>query len=242
MFQELLRYSSTSIGQRGLCSFQFNTTSRSSQINLAFWSGNVYNCLCLSEFPNSLQPATKILEVISSFLAVTSDPPTVCSLLGFERRVNKTLTTELDQPTPVCIIPTFNFEEIHKMLAGPCVKILDRYDFQSVLQFLSMKLRTALGSSWLDNLHELRRVRICPTSFISIFSSATNYVFMQLSENGILLHNLGLVLVVFFYFHHTVNLHMDFIYDVFLCKPHTRQFPAVSHLRLHKCFFYVVFS
>ena len=150
MFKELLRYSS-------MCSFQFNTTSKNSQINLAFWSaGNVYNCLCLSEFPNSLQPATKILEVISSFLAVTSDPPTLCSLLEFDGRVNKTLATELDQPTPVCIIPTFNFQELQKMLAGPCIKISDRYDFQSVLQFLLMKLRTALGPSRLDNFHELR--------------------------------------------------------------------------------------
>ena len=44
------------------------------------------------------------------------------------------------------------------MLAGPCIKILDRYDFQSVLLFLLMKLRTALGSAWLNNFHELRQV------------------------------------------------------------------------------------
>ena len=132
MFHELLRYSATSIGQRGLCSPQFSSSTKVAQVNLAFWSGNVYNSLCLSEFPNNLQTAPKVLDVISSFLAVTSNPPTVFSLLGFDGRVSKTLTTELDQSTPICIVATFGYEDLYKMLAGPCVKILDRYDIHSV--------------------------------------------------------------------------------------------------------------
>ena len=131
------------------------------QVNLAFWSGNVYNSLCLSEFPNSLQTASKVLDAISSFLAVTSNLPIVFSLLGFDGRVSKTLTTELDQSTTICIVATFGYEDLYKMLAGPCIKILDRYDIHSVLQFLLMKLRTTLGSAWLNNLQELREVSIC---------------------------------------------------------------------------------
>ena len=160
MFHELLRYSATSIGQRGLCSLQFSSSTKVAQVNLAFWSGNVYNSLCLSEFPNSFQTAPKVLDAIFSFLAVTSNPPTVFSLLGFDGRVSKTLTTELDQFTPVCIVAIFGYEDLYKMLAGPCIKILDRYDIHSVLQFLLMNLRTALGSAWLNNLQELREVSI----------------------------------------------------------------------------------
>ena len=160
MFPELLRYSATSIGQRGLCSLQFSSSTKVAQVNLAFWSGNVYNSLCLSEFPNSLQTAPKVLDAFSSFLAVTSNPPTVFSLLGFDGRVSKTLTTELDQSTPICIVATFGYEDLYKMLTGPCIKILDRYDIHSVLQFLLMKLRTALGSAWLNNLQDLREVSI----------------------------------------------------------------------------------
>ena len=156
MFHELLRYSATSIGQRGLCSLQFTSSTKVAQVNLAFWSGNVYNSLGLSEFPNSLQTAPKVLDAISSFLAVTSNPRTVFSLLGFDGR-----TTELDQSTPICIVATFGYEDLYKMLAGPCIKILDRYEIHSVLQFLLMKLRTALGSAWLNNLQELREVSIC---------------------------------------------------------------------------------
>ena len=115
---------------------------------------------CLSEFPNSLQTAPKVLDAISSFLVVTSNPPTVFSLFGFDGRVSKTLTTELNQSTPICIVATFGYEDFYKMLAGPCIKILDRYDIHSVLQFLLMKLRTALGSAWLNNLQDLREVSI----------------------------------------------------------------------------------
>ena len=183
----------TSIGQRGLCSLQFCSSPK-----LAFWSGNVYNCLCLSEFPNSLQPAIIVLAVISSFLSVTNDSPTVCSLLGFDGRVSKKLSAELDQTTPVCVIPTFALEELHKVLAGPCIKCLDRHDFQSFLLFVLMKLRTALGSTWLNNLHELRRVSVLFHFFILISVFTSKHVLMQLPENRILPHKFRLTLRVFF--------------------------------------------
>ena len=170
MFHERLRYSATSLGQRGLCSLQFSSSTKVAQVNLAFWSGNVHNSLCLSEFPNNLQTAPNVLDFISSFLAVTSNPPTVFSMLGFDGRVSKTLTTELDQSIPICIVATFGYEDLYKMLAGPCVKILDSYDIHSVLQFRLMKLRTALVISLAQHLAGASRSKHlhCLTSIMSI--------------------------------------------------------------------------
>ena len=141
MFHGLLRYSTSSI---------FPILHHSHVFNLAFWSGNVYNCICLAEFQNSLLTPKKALEILCSFLAIPSCSPNVFSLLGFDGRINKT--------SPICVVPTFGYDEFHEVLAGPCVRIFDRYDHQSVLQFLLMKHRTATDSAWLDILSELRQV------------------------------------------------------------------------------------
>ena len=61
--------------------------------------------------------------------------------MGFDGRTSKAISAELVQAPSVCVIPTFSFEELDKILAGPAIKVLDRYDHHSVLQFLLMKLR-----------------------------------------------------------------------------------------------------
>ena len=83
MFHKLLRYSATSIGQRGLCSLQFSSSTKVAQVNLAFWSGNVYNSLCLSEFPNSLQtaPNSSMPSLLSLLLQVIHPLCFLCSVL-----------------------------------------------------------------------------------------------------------------------------------------------------------------
>ena len=160
MFRELLHYSTQSIGQSGYCSLQLRSAPSSAQLVLVFWSGNVYNCVHLVEFFPSLLEAKKALEVISCFLAVSSNPPIIHSLIGFDGRTVKTLVTEMSQFPRACAVPIFSHEDLYKILAWPTVRILDRYELQSVLQFLLMKLRTALDLAWVNNLPELRKVRI----------------------------------------------------------------------------------
>ena len=105
--------------------------------------------------------AKEILQIVSSFLAAFPSIPPLYSLLGFDGRTTKTIITESVQVPTVCVVPTFSHEDLDKLLAGPTVKILDRYDYHSVLQFL-LKLRTASGSTWLNDLPELRKVIFYP--------------------------------------------------------------------------------
>ena len=105
----------------------------------------------------SLMEAKKVLEVAGCFLAITSTPVSIYSLLGFDARTVKTLQTELHQAPSPCA--TFGYEDLYKVFAGgSAIKILDRYDLHSVLHFFLMKLRTALDSAWMSNLPELRKV------------------------------------------------------------------------------------
>ena len=158
MFRELIRYATQSITQSGQCSPLLQSTLDFMRLSVPFWSGNVLNHLLLAEVPPSLCEAKKILEIVGSFLAVSCDPITIFSVLGFDVRTAKTLTVELNQALPICVVPTFNYEDLYKVLAGPAIKILDRYDLHSILRFFLMKLRTALDTACLNNLPELRKV------------------------------------------------------------------------------------
>ena len=160
MFRTLLSYSTTSIGQSGQFSLKVNSTFDNVQVFLIFWSGNVLNQLLLAEIPHVLLTAKWILQVVCSFLAVFPTIPPLHSLSGFDSRTSKSLALELIQAPVVCVVPTFSFEDLDIVLAGPTGKILDRYDYHSVLQFLLKKLRTASGSAWLNDLPELRKVSI----------------------------------------------------------------------------------
>ena len=158
MFRELVSYSISSADMSGHCSLQLQVSNHHTIVVVTFWTGNVFNRLPLCKYPTSLLTARKTLEIVSSFLATSSKNPRIYSLLGFDARSSKAMVTELQQSPEICIVPNFSYEELYKTLAGPTIKILDRYDFRSVVQFLLMKLHSALDSDWLSNLPELRKV------------------------------------------------------------------------------------
>ena len=137
---------------------------------------NVLNHLLLAEIPLSLLEAKNTLEVAGCFLAVANTPVTIYSLLCFDERIVKTLQIELLQVPSSCVVPTFGYEDLYKVLARPEIKILDRYDLHSVLRFFLMKLRTALSSAWMGSLPELRMVSLQIFHFI---------VYCQLSDRQI---------------------------------------------------------
>ena len=126
-------------------------------------------CFCLAEIPKAQLSAKKALQVVSSYLSVPSKPPPAYSLLGFDARSAETLSTEFYQIPPICVVPNFGHDDLYKVLAGPTVKILDRFDYHSILYFLLMKLRTALESAWLNNFPELRKVGLLGLSIFFIF-------------------------------------------------------------------------
>ena len=158
MFRTLLSYSSTSIGQSGQFSLQLRTEQFDSQLILVFWSGNVFNQFLLAEFINSLTSPKEILQTICSFLAIFPTVPPLYSIMGFDGRTSKAISAELVQALTVGVIPTFSLEDLNKVLAGSAIKILDRYDHHSVLQFFLVKLLSAAGSVWLNDLPELGKV------------------------------------------------------------------------------------
>ena len=99
--------------------------------------------------------------------------PTFLSFF-FVYRTTKSLASELEQTPSFFVIPTFSFEDLNKILAGPTIKTLNRYDCQSIVLFLLVK-RTALDSAWLEGLPELRKMSII---FQVLFCSLSFFFFL----------------------------------------------------------------
>ena len=127
MFRRLMSYSTTSVGQSGQFSLPANATCDSSQVIHSFRYSNVFNHFVFAEIPDSLVTPKEILRLIGSFLTIPPVPP-LYSLLGFDERTSKSTTAEFVQVPAVCIVPTFSFEHMDRVLAGPTINNLDRYD------------------------------------------------------------------------------------------------------------------
>ena len=103
--------------------------------------------------PRGLYLPKKIFMLISSFLSLLENPPScVC--------IYDTLATSLPGGRRPTVAHAFGPLELEKSLALPTSRILERHDFRTILDFLLMKLRTAMDREWLQSLPELYKVII----------------------------------------------------------------------------------
>ena len=144
MFRELLNYSVTAISTSDSYSFSLRNSPTSIELFVNFWSGNVYHQVCLGSGPRGLLIPKRILSVIAAFVSLFERPPSCVGLIGSPDRLETCLVNSLPgklRPTPVS---GFGPNDLEKNLSVPTSRILERHDFRSILDYLLMKLRTAL--------------------------------------------------------------------------------------------------
>ena len=86
------------------------------------------------------------------------NPPNCLSLINFDERHSTSLSTSLPGRKRPMIVTGFGPTELEKCLAMPTSRILERHDFRTILDFLLMKLRTALDQEWLQSVPVLHKV------------------------------------------------------------------------------------
>ena len=94
-------------------------------------------------------------------LVSLKQPPIVCHSLvsiGFADKLNDCLSSCLPGLKPPSIVNCFGPNEFERTLAAPTARTIERHDFRSILDFLLMKLRTALDKDWLQKLPLLHKV------------------------------------------------------------------------------------
>ena len=171
MFRELLNYCVTNVNASGVYSLSLMSHPTENTLYLSFWSGNVLHQVCIGTGPRGILIPRKILSLVASFISLFETAPPCISLIGLGERLSHCLSTTLPgHPRPI-IINNFGEDEFERCLALPTAKIIERHDFRSILDYLLLKLRTALDKDWLQSLPQLHKVLYRQFRFPDVFVS-----------------------------------------------------------------------
>ena len=110
--------------------------------------------------PRGMLLPRKIINIVASFLSLFEVMPTCVCLIGFGDKLVDCFTTCLPGLKSPSAISSFGPNEFERTLAGPTTQITERHDYRSILDYLLMKLRTALDKDWLHKLPLLHKVII----------------------------------------------------------------------------------
>ena len=125
---------------------------------ISLWSGNVLHRVCLGTGNRGLLIPKKVLGLVSSFTTLFESPPNCVCLVRMCDKLNQCFTSALPGTKRPNLAHSFGPSEFEKSLIAPIVNIIERHDFRSILDFLLMKLRTALDRDWLQSLPLLHKV------------------------------------------------------------------------------------
>ena len=166
MFRELLSYCVNSIETSKSYSLRITSCSNETKLSVNFWVGNSLHSMCIAVYPSRTNSPAVFIPPISGFLALLHEDVQLQFVTGFTQRFTCSLSRILPQHQRICSVPKFDAEDLESALLVPSVQILDRFDFRSVLDFLIMRLRSAIGSTWLTALPDFQKVTILCT-FVS---------------------------------------------------------------------------
>ena len=166
MFRELVNYCVTHIGSSQNYSLSLYRTPTKTLLFISFWSGNVYQRVCIGAGPRGVLVPRKLLDLLSSFITLFEAPPTWVTLIDMCERLNVSLTATLPGSFRPSTVNSFGPNEFEKYLSLPTARIIERHDFRTIIDFLLTKLRTALDRDWLQSLPLLHKVRYFPSLLV----------------------------------------------------------------------------
>ena len=146
MFRELLSYCITSIEASSSYSLRLASLPTETRLFVNFWAGNSLHSMCLAVLPGRMCSPLELIPPINSFLALLDKSTELFFVSGFTQRFIWTVARVLPQHKKICQMPKFDEDDLERVLVVPTVKILGRFDFRSVLDFLVVRLRSALSS------------------------------------------------------------------------------------------------
>ena len=98
------------------------------------------------------------LTLLASFLSLFDVAPPCIAFIGVEEKLSDCLQNSLPGTKKPFSVKTYEPVEFESSLASPTAQIIERHDFRTILDFLLMKMRTALDRDWVQNLPTLHKV------------------------------------------------------------------------------------
>ena len=153
-----MKYCVSANSSSGAYSLALQHSQTTSCLVLSFWSGNVFHRICLGSSPRGLLFPRKVMTLVSSFLSLFDAPPDCIARIGVGEKLDECLASTLPGIKRASIVNTFGPTELESTLAEPTAQIIEQHDSKTILDFLLMKLRTALDRDWLQSLPILNKV------------------------------------------------------------------------------------
>ena len=100
----------------------------------------------------------RLLDLVSSLLSLFEQPSSCISVIGIGDELGTCLISTLPGALRPSDVNTVVSEEFEKCLELPTAQIIERHDICSILDYLVMKLRSALDRDWLQTLATLLKV------------------------------------------------------------------------------------
>ena len=141
-----------------------------------------YNARSLHRWiPRRLLLPRQILFLMVSFLSLFEELPFCVSMIGFEDKLNECLISCFSVTKTPSIVKSIGAIEFERSLATPTAQILEHHDFRTFLDFLLMKLRTALHKNWLQSLPYTRYFTflICICLIFEVINSLSYFHFFS---------------------------------------------------------------
>ena len=164
-FRELISYCITAISPSGFYSLALQQTPTASFLILSFWSENVFHRICLGSALRGMLLPRKVLSLVSSFLSLFDVVASCLDLVNLGDKLGDFLSTCLPGKQPPTVLRPFGPEEFEKSLALPTSQIIERLDYRNILDFLLIKLRTALEKDWLQIIPSLYKINFLLVSY-----------------------------------------------------------------------------
>ena len=158
MFRELMDFCVRTISTSEHYSLAIQNTPTASYVILCFWADTVLHRVCIGGAPRGKFLPRKIITIVASFLTLFEVMPSCVCLIGFGDKLVDCFTTCLPGLKPPSAINSFGPNEFERTLTGPTTQVIERHDYRSILDYLLMKLRTALDKDWLHKLPLLHKV------------------------------------------------------------------------------------
>ena len=124
---------------------------------VTFWSDNCPHSMCNAVLLGRPTKQAPMIPVISIFFALLDKKNTFDIPVHIQSASRLVDLHVLSQHKRICSNSKFDPEDLEQLLLVPSVHNLDRFDFRSVLDFVSLHLRSACGSVWLSSPPKLER-------------------------------------------------------------------------------------
>ena len=157
-FHQLITLVTDGIDASGEYSIELHSDESMQHLVAHFWVDTFLQHACIAAVPRSLSFPATLFEHLSGLVSLLSERTPIVSIIGANTQICTALIDYLSLPSITMSIPSFRPDELARCLLSPSVKILARFDINTILDYILAKLQSARREDWISKQPALMKV------------------------------------------------------------------------------------